>query len=167
MIEKFKAHGRLVSIGLLLGAAFLAVTLIVAGRVLDFERPYTYAKDYEEAIVLGLVRQGWIPGHMPETMLDIHERHDLDTSDSVMRFTMSLEDFEAFLAMVPSYSFRPIDYVDSKHIQRAKNWLPPSENAPAIDEADYECFLSNRMRVAHKAYLAVHYESRTCYFWLN
>ena len=80
---------------------------------------------------------------------------------------MSPEAFEAFVELVPSYSFRPIDYVDSKHIERAKNWIPPSKSAPAIDEADYDCFLSNRMRVAHRAYLAIHHETRTFYFWLN
>jgi len=45
------------------------------------ERPESSYATMKEARASGEVTRGWIPGELPESAVDLHERHDVDTNE--------------------------------------------------------------------------------------
>jgi len=49
---------------------------------------------YEDAEKAGAIKRGWIPEIIPQTGINIYEKHNLDTNNVWIRFEASVEDIE-------------------------------------------------------------------------
>jgi hypothetical protein len=50
-------------------------------------------ENIDEAVTAGAVERGWVPEWLPDTAVNLHEKHDLDSNASILRFSLSLTDF--------------------------------------------------------------------------
>ena len=42
--------------------------------------------DYGQAVDAGIIERGWIPARLPETAVNIHEEHNMDTNADLLFF---------------------------------------------------------------------------------
>lgn len=67
----------------------VAIALLLLGacceRMETFENIYP---DYQAAIDAGGVKRGWVPSFLPSSAKDIREKHDLDTNQVWLRFSL-------------------------------------------------------------------------------
>jgi hypothetical protein len=68
----------------------LPLILLLAACQLG-ERPESSFANYQEAAASGMIERGWIPDWLPETAVNIQERHDLDTNASILFFSAGAE----------------------------------------------------------------------------
>jgi len=47
----------------------------------------------DEAVAAGAVERGWVPEWLPDAAVNLHEKHNLDSNASILRFSLSLTDF--------------------------------------------------------------------------
>ena len=64
----------------------LAVALFFGVGCSAGEMPEEVYASYEEAVGDGAIERGWIPEWLPQTAVDIHEKHDLDRNHSILMF---------------------------------------------------------------------------------
>lgn len=61
----------------------LATSCSVAGCD---ESPEVYYQTFEAVVTDGAVSRGWVPAWLPKSANEIHEKHDLDTNQSLLAF---------------------------------------------------------------------------------
>jgi hypothetical protein len=64
----------------------LAVVLLLGVSCSAAETPEEAYNGYDEALADGAIERGWIPEWLPETAVDIREKHDLDSNTSILAF---------------------------------------------------------------------------------
>ena len=72
-------------LGILVMAGF-AIVLFLGVGCLPGETPEEAYAGYSEAADGGAIERGWIPEWLPETAVNIHEKHDLDRNTSILVF---------------------------------------------------------------------------------
>jgi hypothetical protein len=50
-------------------------------------------ENLNEAVAAGAVERGWVPEWLPDGAVNLHEKHDLDSNASILRFSVALTDF--------------------------------------------------------------------------
>ena len=70
---------------------FLPLLVFLLGACQFSETPEGNYADYKETAVSGLIEKGWIPDWLPQTAVNIHEKHDLDTNASILFFEAGAE----------------------------------------------------------------------------
>lgn len=68
----------------------LLFALLLAACQLS-ETPESSFANYKETVASGLIERGWIPDWLPETAVNIHEKHDLDNNASILLFDPGAE----------------------------------------------------------------------------
>lgn len=69
-------------------STFLLHCVFMCQLVACSEQVSKYHLKYEDAANDSAVKRGWIPEIVPKTSTEIHEQHDLDTSDVWLRFNV-------------------------------------------------------------------------------
>jgi hypothetical protein len=64
----------------------LSVVLFLGTGCLPGETPEETYAGYDEVIADGAIERGWIPEWLPQTAVDIREKHDLDRNSSILVF---------------------------------------------------------------------------------
>ena len=69
---------------LLAKMVLLAIILLIAVGCTPGETPEEAYAGYDEALADGAIERGWIPVWLPETAVNIQEKHDLDSNASIL-----------------------------------------------------------------------------------
>lgn len=75
-----------------LASLFLVFALAACG-----EEQETFYDNYADAQKAGAIKRGWIPDFVPASAHNIRERHDIDTNNQLLRFTVNPSDIPGML----------------------------------------------------------------------
>ena len=125
----------------------LASLLFVMGLVACFpsETIESTYENIDEAVKAGAVERGWVPAWLPEGAVNLHEKHDLDSNASILRFSFALTDFAI-----------PLDCQETAN--------PPSATLTA-DWWPANLHRTHRAFTCADGQLAIDQENGTIYFW--
>ena len=131
----------------------LLTVLALAGCNETIESEY---KSFAEAKTSGAVERGWIPSIVPETALNIVEKHNLDTNRQVLRFSYAPDMKENLLGSCKQVS--PGNIVWPK---LNANWWPSqlTTSLATHSEVFFWCPEAN-------GFVATNYKEHV-YFWRN
>lgn len=121
--------------------AVVILTMIAAcERTEVVESVYANA---QAAILAGAIERGWIPSFLPPSAQDIHERHNLDTNEVWLRYSMDTGDLGSF-----AKSCHRIDAAEAAFPREsAAGWWPApllearagNQQSKAREYAHYRC----------------------------
>jgi hypothetical protein len=84
------------------GVLFLVIlATLVAACGLGDTQSSSYA-DHDAAVADGAIARGWIPAFLPRSATDLHEKHNLYTNASLLRFDFAPGDLESLAQACPA-----------------------------------------------------------------
>jgi len=89
-----------------------------------------YYADFDAASSSGAIDRGWIPEFLPRSASAIYEKHDLDTNDSILFFTINPGDVEFM-----QENCSPIENAEEPDL--GAKWWP--DDILSMDEGQYQC----------------------------
>ena len=135
---------KLIRIGVFL--VFTTPFMIGCLRLFE-ETPSKIYQNYEEVIADGAIQRGWIPEFLPVSAVNIFEKHNLDTNESILKFNFDTTELETL-----RQHCQPVNTTTTP-----KLWTDWWSN-DTINLADNQLYCSD-----YGAYLVVH--GNTAYYW--
>lgn len=107
---------------LIISALFLSVVLLV--YFYSKETPESYYPTLEDAKKNGAVKRGWIPPVLPLSAREIHEKHDLDTNRTWIKFNAAPLDLKNLSEQLRILTPQEIENLFP--FEHPKNWWEPT-----------------------------------------
>jgi hypothetical protein len=82
---------RLIKYPMSKALSFCLAVAVVVSLVGCTETHEAYYPTYEAAVAAGAISHGWIPHWLPKSAVEIREKHDLDTNQSMLTFRYGTE----------------------------------------------------------------------------
>lgn len=105
-------------------------------------------QNYEEVVADGAIQRGWIPDYLPVSAVNIYEKHDLDTNETIVKFWISTNEIKSLIR-----NCQKVDTFSTPKILTAKWW---SNELISSAETHFYCN-------EDKAYMVV--DNKTVYYW--
>ena len=127
----------------------LLSTLLITGCFGLFDTTFSKSyQNYEEAVADGAMERGWIPDSLPASAVNIWEKHDLDTNETILKFDVDRTESTNLIR-----DCQTVDTVLKPKKLTAKWW---SNNLVSSADTYFYCDEDN-------AYMVV--DNNTIYYW--
>jgi hypothetical protein len=99
------------------------VALLSILFIYDYEVTESYFNNYKEASRNGVIPEdGRIPRFLPETAIDIHERHNVDTNETWVRFSFQPKDVNFWATKCSSIAIESVSLPRSDRSAEISWW---------------------------------------------
>lgn len=115
-----------------------------------------YYQTFEAAVTAGAVSKGWVPAWLPKSANEIHEKHNLDTNQSMLAFR-----FNASEKLEVGGDCERIDPYKPKEPPFKASWWPsdvPASKLSTYRHSFYSC-------EGGKAFLALSEKQGEGFYW--
>ena len=147
----------LIVLAVLVGAALIPLTY---RRI---QQPESYFSTRQEAVEARMDRSGSLPGFVPAAATDIHIRHNRDSDQRFVRFTLTADEAAALTAGMRRLEREEVERV-SVPTPGWSNWWPITSRTLSGTQGEH-LQVYEIVAGPDEGYLAVDPRTRRVYFW--